>query len=147
MCLMIFLAAQLTDLPFKLLGSGVQFQEPVRAVVRTADDWAALFQSYTVPTDLPMLDHPPPVPEGVDLESGMLIIIGLGRTGDAGPEGNASVTIDWIRSSGDSLLVGFTVFQPQPGLYSTLGGSIYPSCMAVVPLAGGEPVFMPGNAD
>lgn len=131
------------EVPFTIIETGFFVEEPVQAVVRTTAEWAGLFEQFTVPTEIGMLEYPPTFPSFVDFDTGMLIIVGLGKSTDVGAGNNPSVRIDSLMLRNDSLFVHYTTSVPDEGAFYTAGGFVYPSCMAVVERTGAVPVFVP----
>lgn len=131
------------DVPFTSPEAGFYVEEPVQAVVKTTAEWAELFERFTVPSEIGMLEYPPTFPAFVDFDKEMLIIVGLGESADVGTENNPSVRIDSLILRNDSLFVHFSASGLEQGAFSTLGGFVYPSCMAVVERTVAVPVFVP----
>lgn len=129
--------------PFTILEPGFSVEEPVHALVGTSAEWAGLFERFTVPSEIGMLEYPPTLPASVDFDTEMLIVVGLGKSPDAGSENNPSVRIDSLILLNDSMFVHFSANGPEQGLFSTLGGFVYPSCMAVIERTDAVPVFVP----
>ncbi|MFO7627753.1 MAG: hypothetical protein R6V62_10870 [Candidatus Fermentibacteraceae bacterium] len=131
--------------PFTILETRFFVEEPVQAVVRTNAEWAGLFERFTVPPEIGMLEYPPTFPAFVDFETEMLIVVGLGKSADVGAENNPSVQIDSLILCNDSLFVHFSASGPEHGMFSSLGGFVYPSCMAVIERTEAVPVFVPAS--
>jgi hypothetical protein len=131
------------EVPFTIPGTGLSLEEPVQVVVGTNAEWAGLFERFTVPSEIGMLEYPPAFPVFVDFDTELLIVVGLGRFPDVGSENNPSVQIDSLILCNDSLFVHFSAIVPEQGVFSTLGGFVYPSCMAVIEKTDAVPVFVP----
>lgn len=129
--------------PFAVFEYGFYAEEPVQGVVRNTTEWADLFERFTVPPEIGMLEYPPVSPAFVDFETEMLIILGLGRSPDVGAENNPCISIDSLILRDDSMFVHFSTSGPEPGVFSTLGGFVYPSCTAVIERTDAVPVFVP----
>jgi hypothetical protein len=147
MVILLLLAAQPNDwveVPFQLLEGGPAFEEPVQAVIRDTEEWAGLFETFTIPPEIGMLEFPPSSPD-VDFGSEMLIVLGIGRRADVGGEFNPAVAVEGVLLLGDSLFISFSETPAEPGLLSSTGGFVYPVCMAVVQRLSATPVFVPNS--
>lgn len=138
-----FMSFEGVEVPFTSLETRFFVEEPIQAVVGTNAEWAGLFERFTVPPEIGMLEYPPPFPAFVDFETEMLIILGLGRSPDVGVENNPCIRIDSLILRNDSLFVQFSASGPEQGVFSTLGGFVYPSCMVVIERTDAVPVFVP----
>ncbi len=130
------------EVPFTIIETGFFVEEPVLAAVSSNAEWAELFERFTVPPEIGMLEYPPTFPVFVDFESELLIVVGLGKSADVGAENNPSIQIDSLIILNDSLFVHCSAIIPEEGAFSTLGGFVYPSCMAVIERTEAVPVFV-----
>jgi hypothetical protein len=133
------------DIPFHVLDSNLWLEEPVLELVRSPEDWAGLFERFSVPTEMGMREYPPRSPGPVDFGSEMLVVIGLGRVDRIGPELCARVWVDSVTLEGDSLYVYFSETTVESGQYLMLGEFVYPSCLAVLERVDASPVFVPST--
>jgi len=145
--MLILMSFKGVEVPFTILGTAFQVEEPVQAVVGSHAEWAGLFEHLTIPSGIGMLEYPPVLPAFVDFETRMLVIVGLGKTADVGAGNNRSICIDSLFVLEDVLYVHYSASGPEDCGSSTLGGFVYPSCMAVIERAGVTPVFIstPGS--
>ena len=113
------------SLEFSTLDGGLGFVEPINKIIRSEDQWAALYKIYKLGDLAYIGDSPPPFPYDVDFSKYMVVVVSMGKQEKTG-QYSASVTIESISVVDNVVQVRYLQRVP-PKDAATFGEHVYPA--------------------